>query len=63
MLDIKLIKEKPEYVKQRLITRNADYSSEIDRIIEADVQRRSLITDTEQLLRQTEFRFKRDSQA
>lgn len=49
MLDIKLIKEKPEYVKQRLITRNADYSSEIDRIIEADVQRRSLITDTEQL--------------
>lgn len=49
MLDIKLIKEKPEYVKQRLITRNTDYSSEIDRIIEADVQRRSLITDTEQL--------------
>lgn len=49
MLDIKLIKEKPEYVKQRLITRNADYSSEIDRIIESDVQRRSLITDTEQL--------------
>ena len=49
MLDIKLIKEKPEYVKQRLITRNADYSSEIDHIIEADVQRRSLITDTEQL--------------
>ena len=49
MLDIRLIKEKPEYVKQRLITRNADYSSEIDRIIEADVQRRSLITDTEQL--------------
>ena len=49
MLDIKLIKEKQEYVKQRLITRNADYSSEIDRIIEADVQRRSLITDTEQL--------------
>lgn len=49
MLDIKLIKEKPEYVKHRLITRNADYSSEIDRIIEADVQRRSLITDTEQL--------------
>ena len=49
MLDIKLIKEKPEYVKQRLITRNADYSSEIDRIIEADVQRRSLITETEQL--------------
>lgn len=49
MLDIRLIKEKPGYVKQRLITRNADYSSEIDRIIEADVQRRSLITDTEQL--------------
>ncbi len=49
MLDIKLIKEKPEFVKQRLLTRNADYSAEIDRIIEADIQRRSLITDTEQL--------------
>ena len=49
MLDIKLLKEKPEYVKQRLLTRNSDYSAEIDRILEADVQRRSLITDTEQL--------------
>ena len=49
MLDIKLLKEKPEYVKQRLLTLNSDYSAEIDRILEADVQRRSLITDTEQL--------------
>ena len=49
MLDIKLLKEKPEYVKQRLLTRNSDYSAEIDRILEADVQRRSLITDTEQI--------------
>lgn len=49
MLDIKFIKENPEYVKQRLLTRNKDYSAEIDRILEADVSRRALISDTEQL--------------
>lgn len=49
MLDIKLIKEDPETVKAGLKTRNKDYSAEIDRLLELDVQRRALIADTEQL--------------
>lgn len=47
MLDIKFIKENPEYVKARLLTRNKDYSAEIDRLLELDVERRALIADTE----------------
>lgn len=49
MLDIKFIKENAEYVKKRLLTRNKDYSADIDRILEADISRRALISDTEQL--------------
>lgn len=49
MLDIKFIKENAEYVKQRLLTRNKDYSADIDRILEADISRRALISDTERL--------------
>ncbi len=48
MLDIKMIKERPEYVKARLLTRQKDYSAEIDRILACDEQRRALIADTEQ---------------
>ena len=47
MLDIKLIKENPEYVKARLLTRNKDYSADIDRLLALDVERRALIADTE----------------
>ena len=47
MLDIKFIKENPEYVKARLLTRNKDFSAEIDRLLELDVERRALIADTE----------------
>ncbi len=47
MLDIKLIKENPEDVKARLATRQKDYSKEIDRLLELDVERRALIADTE----------------
>ena len=43
MLDIKLIKENPEYVKERLATRQKDYSADIDRVLALDVQRRALI--------------------
>lgn len=49
MLDIKVIKEKPDYVKERLLTRNKDYGNEIDRIIAADAERRELIAETEAL--------------
>jgi seryl-tRNA synthetase len=47
MLDIKRIKENPEYVKERLATRQKDFSAEIDRLLELDVERRALIADTE----------------
>ena len=47
MLDIRFIKENPEFVKQRLLTRNKDYGPDVDRLIELDGQRRALIADTE----------------
>lgn len=47
MLDIKYIKENPDEVKARLATRQKDYSKEIGRLLELDVERRALIADTE----------------
>lgn len=47
MLDIKLIKENPAFIKERLGTRNKNYSAEIDRLLECDGSRRSLIADAE----------------
>lgn len=47
MLDIKRIKESPAYIKERLATRQKDYSADIDRLIELDAERRTLIADTE----------------
>ncbi|MBE6689975.1 MAG: serine--tRNA ligase [Ruminococcaceae bacterium] len=47
MLDIKRIKENPALAKERLATRQKDYSAEIDRLVELDVERRALIADTE----------------
>ena len=47
MLDIKYIKENAAYAKERLATRQKDYSAEIDRLLELDVERRALIADTE----------------
>ncbi len=49
MLDIKVIKDNPQFVKERLLTRNKDYSAEIDRLLELDGERRARIADTEQL--------------
>ncbi|MBR2011487.1 MAG: serine--tRNA ligase [Clostridia bacterium] len=48
MLDIKFIKENPDLVKARLASRQKDYSAEIDRLLTLDVERRTLIADTEQ---------------
>ena len=48
MLDIKLIKENPEEYKARLATRQKSYDAEIDRLLELDIARHALITDTEQ---------------
>lgn len=47
MLDIKVIKENPELVKAKLLTRQKDYSADIDLLLELDVKRRALIADTE----------------
>ena len=47
MLDIKWIKENAEYAKARLATRQKDYNAEIDRLLALDVERRTLIADTE----------------
>ncbi len=47
MLDIKLIKENPDAVKAGLKAKEVDCDAAIDRILELDAQRRSLITDTE----------------
>ena len=47
MLDIKWIKENAEYAKERLATRQKDFSAEIDKLLALDVERRTLIADTE----------------
>lgn len=49
MLDIKVIRENPEKVKAALKTRNADYDSYIDEILEIDEKRRSISTETDAL--------------
>lgn len=47
MLDIKFIRENPDFVKNRLQTRNADFNDDIDRLLELDIKRRNLIAETE----------------
>ena len=47
MLDIKLMKETPDLVKERLASRQKDYSAEVDRVLAADAERRALIADSE----------------
>lgn len=49
MLDIKLIREKTEWVRQRLATRNAGDEQKIDLVLSLDEQRRKLLAEVEQL--------------
>ena len=49
MIDIKLIRETPETVKQRLLKKGAECSVEIDSIIDLDTRRRTLISSYESL--------------
>jgi len=49
MLDIRLIREKPDYVKERLATRGGGAASLVDAILESDTVRRSLETRLQQL--------------
>ena len=47
MIDIKLIRETPEAIKQGLLKKGADCSADIDRINELDAQRRAIIAESE----------------
>jgi seryl-tRNA synthetase len=49
MLDIRLIRENPEFVKTRLATRGGDAHLQIDAILEIDTERRKLETRLQQL--------------
>jgi seryl-tRNA synthetase len=48
MLDIKLIREQPDSVRQRLATRGAGDESKIDQVLSLDEQRRKWLTEVEQ---------------
>ena len=47
MLDIKVIRNDPERVKQAMKNRNADMDAKIDEILAIDGQRRELIAEAE----------------
>ena len=49
MLDIKLIREKADFVRQRLATRGAGDEKLIDGILQADEQRRKILAEVETL--------------
>src|SRR5438093_9779398 len=49
VLDIKLIREKPEFVRQRLATRGAGDERLIDGILQADEARRKALAEVEAL--------------
>ena len=49
MLDIKVIREKPEWVKERLAVRTKNYDAQIDEILEIDRQRREIIMKNDEL--------------
>src|SRR5947208_12102441 len=49
MLDIKLIRERPDFVRQRLATRGAGDEVHIDELLRLDEQRRKLLAEVEAL--------------
>ncbi|MCX7738531.1 MAG: serine--tRNA ligase [Hydrogenothermaceae bacterium] len=49
MLDIKLIRENPDFVKERLSTRDESYVSVIDRVLEIDTRRREMVKSIDSL--------------
>jgi seryl-tRNA synthetase len=53
MLDIKLIREKPEFVKERLIHKNFAQPEFVDQIIALDAERRSLQQQLDAVLNQS----------
>jgi len=49
MLDIKLLREKPDFVRERLATRNAGDDSRVSEVLALDEQRRVALAEVEQL--------------
>ena len=49
MLDIKLIREQPDLVRQRLAARGAGDEARIDELLKLDEQRRKLLAEVESL--------------
>jgi len=49
MLDIKVIRERPDFVRQRLATRGAGDEVHIDELLKLDEQRRKLVAEVETL--------------
>jgi seryl-tRNA synthetase len=49
MLDIRLIREKPEFVRERVATRGGDDAARIDEVLKVDGDRRKIETELQQL--------------
>ncbi len=49
MLDIKLVREKPDFVRQRLGTRGAGDAARVDELLRLDEQRRKWLSEVESL--------------
>ena len=49
MLDIKLIRDQPDFVRQRLAMRGAGDETHIDELLKLDEQRRKLLAEVETL--------------
>jgi len=49
MLDIKLIRERPDFVRQRLASRGAGDEAHVDELLKLDEQRRKLLAEVEAL--------------
>src|SRR5580693_6898188 len=49
MLDIRLIRERPDFVRERLATRGAELAQRVDEVLKVDSERRRLETQVQQL--------------
>ena len=49
MLDIRLIRERADFVRERLATRGADDATKIDSLLKVDAERRKTETELQQL--------------
>ncbi len=49
MLDIRLIREKPDFVKERLATRDPGFSKLVDEVLKVDSERRRMETELQRL--------------